>query len=428
VEGTEVTNGVASYTIDNAENTFEQTTYAFSANQEGARVNFSGDVTTLARGLESFGLTYTALSTPGCSGDFCPANYNPPETGSWAVLSGQSGGLVQLLNQAVTPVVAAVACPTSTTAQSYQFVTIPAPTAQTLLSGAAGTIWYPQFDTAYGTLDVSASGTTVNFSNIKQYTIGSSTPLKSYVTLPNTPAAYTSISGTCYPTFYGNTISVPGTVSITNPGNDQTVAPSAVTAIGPTGLLVESNSAVTGSTGSSVSPSYQPFMGAGTGAIGLPTPSAAISTSALTGAQYLGFVYSSGTHGSSSSVWSSTVASFGFAATPSTCGSIAPAGATVIYGGDFPANNPGSTAVQAAGGYGNCDLAIDLGPQSGNGLFPNATVYIGPTFSANTVSKPISFPAVAIAGQLNGKYAIFLIGSQNTFSQPGWGIYLLQSS
>jgi hypothetical protein len=84
--------------------------------------------------------------------------------------------------------------------------------------------------------------------------------------------------------------------------------------------------------------------------------------------------------------------------------------------------------VQAAGGYGNCNVAIDLGAQTGNGLYPNATVYVGQAFSANTVSQAISFPAVAIAGQINGKYAIFLIGSQNTFSQPGWGIYLLQSS
>lgn len=45
--------------------------------------------------------------------------------------------------------------------------------------------------------------------------------------------------------------------------------------------------------------------------------------------------------------------------------------------------------------------------------------------SYNSSKAAYSFPAVAIAGQLDGKYAIFLIGVDS--SQP-WGIYLLQSN
>ena len=86
--------------------------------------------------------------------------------------------------------------------------------------------------------------------------------------------------------------------------------------------------------------------------------------------------------------------------------------------------------MQANGGFplaGYCDLAIDLGTQASNGLYLGAKVLIGSKFSANpTVGKSTySFPAVAIAGQLSGKYAVFLIGYDS--SQP-WAIYLMQSN
>jgi hypothetical protein len=56
-------------------------------------------------------------------------------------------------------------------------------------------------------------------------------------------------------------------------------------------------------------------------------------------------------------------------------------------------------------------------------------VYVGSGFGTNTTGKTYSFPAVAIAGQLNGKYAIFLIGVDSTGSpHQAWGIYLLQSN
>jgi hypothetical protein len=63
---------------------------------------------------------------------------------------------------------------------------------------------------------------------------------------------------------------------------------------------------------------------------------------------------------------------------------------------------------------------------------PNATVWVGgagagagTVYASNIVGSTYSFSAVAIAGQTNGKYAIFLIGKDST--QP-WVIYLLQSN
>ena len=98
-------------------------------------------------------------------------------------------------------------------------------------------------------------------------------------------------------------------------------------------------------------------------------------------------------------------------------------GVALIYGGDFTKDNPSASS----NGFGNCDLAIDLGSQdpSNNGRFPKATVWIGASYAANTTGKTYSFQAVAIAGQLNGKYAIFLLGVDSV--EP-WTIYLLQSN
>ena len=104
----------------------------------------------------------------------------------------------------------------------------------------------------------------------------------------------------------------------------------------------------------------------------------------------------------------------------------------MIYGGDFPGNNPGSPGIQSNGGYPTvCDLAIDLGAQdpNNNGFYPAATVYMGAFYAGNGLGTNYYFPAVAIAGQLDGKYAIFLLGLDVTGSpNQAFGIYLLQSN
>lgn len=418
---TSVTQLLSTYTIDDKSLLFSQSSYGFIGSQNGQQLNYSGVATKLNRGLLNLGIAYdsTAFGTNSCPGSNC----SPPVTGNWAIeLSGQAGGMVGLHGFAFTPLVAAQDCPNFSSAQKFQFVTIP-----TYIGPNNGfpAAWDPKADTAYGSVEISTSGSTVNFKNIQQFTV-TGAQVNSYDDLSGDPKAVQSVTGSCSPTFYGNTVSVPTPLIITNPGTKQTITPAAIVGIGSTGLLVESNGNVQGSTATSA---FQPFLGSGTGAIGLPQPSSAIDATALTGAQYLGFVYGGGSSGQD---WSSPIASFGF---PNLAGANCPADlpktSTTILGGDFNNNNPADPAVQANGGYGNCNIAIDLGAQdsSNNGLFPKATVTLSRAFASNKSGGTYSFPAKAIAGQLDGKFAIFLIGLDDTGSPiQAWGIYLLQSN
>ena len=402
---------------------FSQATYQLqSPAQQGPQVINAGTVTIAARGLRNLNITAT-YTQGGGSGPYLPVT-DPPEPGlSFAVeLAGQAGGLVQLAGQPAAPLVAATQCPNFSSPQTYQFLTIPASLAQPSDTGTQFT-WDPTVETAYGSVDVSSNGSTVTFANIHQLTL----PSVGGTHAPAQPPA-SSLMGTCDSTFYGSTITVPGQLVVTAPGNSQSVAPQASIGIGPSGLLVEDNGASTATytlPGTTPGLHYNNVLGAGTGAVGLPKPSGAIDTGALTSAQYLGFVYSAGTYVAPTVAlgFSSHLASFGFSSVPSSCASVAPNTGTLIYGGDFPADTPSS----AAGGFGNCDLAIDFGAQDASqpGLFPSATVSIGASYAANTAGVAYSFPAVAIAAQLNGKFAIFLLGVDSV--QP-WAVYLLQSN
>ncbi len=431
--GNSATASLATYSIDDAKKTFAEMTYQFSDTQSGGQVQFSGKLcpnssdsqcpsaAVFQRGFLDLELTYACGQGTvfGCTG----VSYDPPQSG-WALeLAGQAGGMAQLQGQPFAPMVAAVSCPTITAPQTFLFVTLPNQLNPGSLQIATGQ-WNPQTETAYGSVDISVSGSTITLGNITQHTLpssgGSGAPVN-----PSEP----SITGTCSSTPYGNTVSIPAQVTITNPGNSQTVTPQALLGVGPSGLMVENNG--NGSTGSVQPPFYQNSLGAGTGAIGLPKPSSAVDMNALTGAQYLGFFYSGG---SSSSNWSSSPASFGFSSRPASCTSIAPQTSTMLYGGDFPNNNPATSTT----GFGNCDFAIDLAAQDShnNGLFTGATVYVGAGFcpsngsaTCTPVAQPYHFSAVAIAGQLNGKYAIFVIGVNKVGSpNQAWGIYLLQSN
>jgi hypothetical protein len=449
--------GLATYTIDDSANTFSESSYSAAASQ----LNYSGTVTSYARGLRGLNVSY--LYGSYCSGD-CGIDENVSTVPSSyeIALAGQAGGLVYLdysfpykvqsgseeTIQATgfSPIVAAQSCPAFATPESFLFVTTPATLAVSSPTFASAVQWYPLYDTAYGTVKIGGSDTAINFSGIQQFAIDG-TQLQSYQSLSGNPAAVSSITGACSSTFYGNTVSVPGTLTINNPGLKETITPAAILGIGPSGLLVESNGNGTAyNTNSSPLYGYQPFLGAGTGAIGLPQPASAVDASSLLGAQYLGIIFSAGAPNPSGDGivgLSSSIASFGFSSQPSSCanafGGVQP-GSSSIYGQDFhydpsnpsDPNNPGGAVVQANGGFGtNCDFNITLGAQdaSTNGLFPKATVFVGSTYSGNTTGNAYSFPATAIAGQLNGKFAIFLIGVDTTGSpNQAWGIYLLQSN
>jgi hypothetical protein len=416
------------YQIDDAAQTFSKSTYYIGqvdqGLQQGARTYYAGTTAELARGLLSLDGNYEYAN-----GQI--TTYSPAQTGSWAIqLPNQAGGLVQLVGGPVEPIVAASTCPDFKTAQTYQFITLPAPFPEE--QGVAQTYtWDPTQEALYGSVDVSGSGSTVTFNNIQQYAAPNlSTTQLGPFSAPVTPYTVTSpMTGACTAGYYGHTTIVPGNLSVTDPGPGTDAPPVAVVAIGPSGLLVESNAADGENTQSNAAlPLYENLLGAGTGAIGLPKPSSALSTSTLVGAQYQGFFYGSG---SGNNDWSSYVASFGFSTLPKNCTTITTQTSTMIYGGDFTGNNPGSTGAQANGGFGNCDVAIDLGAQdpNNNGLYPAATVYFGTQFAGNELDATYNFPAVVIAGQLGGTNAIFalgvdLIGTPN----QAWGIYLLQSN
>ena len=387
------------YDIDDNRDSYSLSTSSFANAQQGTEVNDSGSFTVFARGLRSLSTTYTSnggiLSTP--------------IKGGYAVeLAGKAGGLVQLATQPATPLVSTANCPSFPTAQTFQFITLPTST------------WDPKTQTAFGSVSIGTSGSNVNLSSIQQFTL----PVNGGA--PAAPATSYSATadGACSPTPYGNTISVPASVTVTNPGQSETYTNPVILGIGPSGLLVESIQNI-GFVNSS-----SDVLGDSTGAIGVPQPSSAVDTSAVVGAQYLGFIYGAGAAAPSASSalsWSSNLASFGFAGSPtlpSACSAFAAQIGTLasgIYGGEM-------TATQASGsGYGNCDFAIDLGTQSAtsNGLYPSATVWMGSGFSANPTQSTYSFSAVAIVGQLQGKYVILLIGEDST--QP-WSLYLMQSN
>lgn len=415
--------GANSYLIDDTSDAFSQASFMLPF---GPQVINAGMFAASQRGLLSLQLLANYAPGGGNGSSYTATTYpsNPPHAGGFAVeLASQAGGLMQIAGQPAAPLVAAAQCPTLKTAQTYQFITIPGAGVPSETTGTSFPVWNPQHDTAYGSVDITSDGLNFTFSNIQQHIL----PSFGGTGVPAQQAA-SPATGLCGPTVLGDTISVPGTLVITKPGIDPTTIPQAAIGIGPTGLLVEDNGFIS-TTGPSVG-EYENLLGAGTGAVGLPKPSAPLSmTDLINGAQYLGFASGAGTYSSNSTPalgWSSHLVSFGgFSSTSSSCPKVSANTGTSIYGGDFTNDIPSAYS----NGFGNCDLVIDLGTQTDNGLFSNAKVYFGSQYGApnstNAVYPSLPVSAVAIAGQLNGKYAIFLIGADST--QP-WSIYLLQSN
>ena len=316
-----------------------------------------------------------------------------------------------------TPAVPTDACPSLATPQTFLFVTIP-----TRLSNSAtvsANNWNPALETAFGTAQIGTTGTSVKFASVSQYTM----PVSGAAAAAPVNPGPASATAACSPSYYGQVIGYPSAVTVIDPGTSQSVAPSATIGIGPSGFLVED----AGSSQVAGQP-YENLLGAGYGAIGLPAPSSAISVSSLSAAHYQGFLYGSGGPVSltQDGPGFSLIGSFGYADLAAARPKLpAPASPSIICGGEFANNDPASNA------YGNCDLAVDLGTPDAktNGLFPAAKVYVTAGFARNGTGKAYTFGAVAIAGQIDGKNAIFLIGVDTSGSpSQAWGIYLLQSN
>lgn len=409
--------GPKTFVVDEVTGAFSESNFLLNPpSQLGPQVINAGVLGTAQRGLLTLGIS-TNYTPNTSTGGFNPKTYSPPMSGSFAVeLAKQVGGFVQLVGQPVTPLGVATQCPSLPKPQSYLFLTLPQGVINSRTQGIQPGFWDPNVETAYGSADVSTTEGTVAVRTIQHHTLpsvgGSGTP---------TAVVPSSADGLCAFTSLGTTITM-GQSVVQNPfpGGGSNATPQAKMSIGPTGLLVED----TGMDANSKTGDLT--LGAGNGAIGLPKPSSPVDVSSLRAGQYLGFVYGSGVYANVAFLpggWSSHLTSFGFSTQPAGCSTLVPGGSALLYGGDFNKDDP-STSPD---GFGNCDLAMDLGAQDAttNGLFPNARLWIGNNYAANTTGITFSVPMVAIAGPLDGKYAIFALGFD---SKQSWSVYLLQSN
>ena len=278
----------------------------------------------------------------------------------------------------VVPLAPTNACATIGGTVSYNFVTTPG------LASAHGTSsWLPNTDSTYGTFQVTTDASTWNFANIAQFTLTGAAPANPGTGLP---AGYCGIGRTGYTVTASSNAMNPPVATVTM-------------GFGPSGFFLEDNGSAQATPVGVVASNA---IGAGVGAIGAIQPSNALDTTSVAGAKYLGFYYEPGI---AKGAPVTQLASFG--CTGSTCPS--PPSPTAIIGGVFPDDNPTKTPGE--------DITIDFGAQdvNNNGLYPSATV---------TVSG-VSFPAAAVVGSLENKYAVFLIAEDTTDNVP-LAIYLLQ--
>ena len=367
---------------------------------------------------------------------------NPPVTGAWAVEIPGAGALGNLLTVNTTgaglalpaaPVAMAenTACPNFSAPAPFLYVTVPA------TSSTSDT-------TDYGSVAISTEGSAVTL-KAQPYLIGPTT------------LAPSTVTGGCSQTFFGPLTAYPLN-SFGSASNLELIS------IGESGFLVSSFTSNGGS-----SPGA---FGGGTGVIGVAETSSPVDVGAVVGGKYNGFIYApqnsapltyditelasafgdnTATSPACSSLQSSLVANNGQGAS-----SVATLpSANSLYGGEFLTTTSAATVNDPSGTNGSedCDVAVDLGLQdsANNGLFPNATVYIGSNYPPFSTSNPwncfgtskvcaASFPAAAVVGQVQGQYVIFVVASAastpaaqlpnnlgSPIAQP-IGIYLFQKS
>lgn len=367
---------------------------------------------------------------------------NPPVTGAWAVEIPGAGALGNLLSLNTTggglrlPAAPAAmaedtACPNFQAAAPFLYVTVPT------TSSTPNTA-------DYGGTQISTQGAAVIFKT-QPYMIG-----------PTTLTPFT-VAGGCSVTFFGPLTAYPLN-SFASASNLDLIA------IGQSGFLVSSYTSNSGS-----SPGA---FGGGTGVVGVAAPTGPVNVGSVIGAKYNGFIYAPQNSVTESYDITTLASAFGDnapnspACVPLQSSLAANSGqgaktvaalpsANSLYGGEF-LTITGTTAVNdptGANGSEDCDVAIDLGTQdpANNGLFPNATIFIGSNYPPFSASKPwncfgtnltcaVSFPAAAVVGQVDGQFVIFVVtsvastpaaqlpdNSGSPIPQP-IGIYLFQKS
>ena len=333
---------------------------------------------------------------------------NPAVTGAWAVEIPGAGAIANLLSISGAAVGAgpavmadSSACPDFAQKTPFLYVTVPT---------AAST--FANNDTAdFGGVDISTQGSAVTFS-AHPWLVG-----------PVQQPASTSTGG-CSNTALGALTAYP-----LNSFANQT--PYELISIGAAGLLASNYTSATGI----VKPGA---FGSGTGVIGVAEQSAAVDVSAVIGAHYNGVFYAPQYGASQFTVLASAYGNH--TATSQACTTLlaslaanngqgaktvqALPSANSLYGGEFLTTTSSGVVNDPTGANGseNCDVVIDLGQEGlANGLFPNATVFIGSNFPpysttnpwtcTNTATCAVSFPAAAVVGNVLGHYVIFVVAS-----------------
>lgn len=337
-----------------------------------------------------------------------PSAQNPPISGAWAVEIPGAGALANFLtphtagpiSAAPTAMAQNTACPNFTNPSPFLYVPVPN---AALLTDLAD----------YGIVQISSLGSAVTFA-AQPFLVGAN------------PQTASTVTGGCSQTVFGAVTAYPlNTYGTSGPLPE-------LISIGSSGLLVSSFDPGLGGLGA---------FGGGTGVIGVAEPSSSLDVNSVISAKYDGFIFSPSNPVKQAKGYDITVLASAFgnhAATSQACSTLQASlaanngqGGRVsvlpspnsIYGGEFLTVSPAGSVNDPTGASGseNCDVVIDLGAQDANinGLFPNATVFIGSNFPPFSVSGPwtcggacaVSFPAVAIAGQVGGHYVIFVTAS-----------------
>jgi hypothetical protein len=303
-------------------------------------------------------------------------------------------GLSQYIYTAPVVLVAQGDCLNLNGTATFQFVPLP------------DMRWNPSTDWAYGSVQASTSGIQWNFSNLGLFTQGGSSV--------QTPALQ---AGTCADSSNGNMVSI-----LPDTANN---IPATTIGVGPTGFFFAD---------ASFTPSHVQVLPAKVGVI---QPTSALDTSAVTAAKYTGLLYEAPCSDNSNQC-----GNFGGSATN-------PMTELVVFG-------PGASGTLAGGAYPSrestnlasivfdltqspaTNIGITLGPQDAknNGLYKSASVTLPDpsnlcSTTTGTAGKDASgnptctVPAVAVVGNPESKYAIFLIAEDLLTNRP-LGIYLYQ--
>jgi len=254
--------------------------------------------------------------------------------------------------------------------------------------------WEVATDAAYGSVQVSASESSWNFSNFTRGTLDSS----------QTNA--TLATGTCATDAAGGLVTIP-------PTSPSTV--SATLGVGPSGFFVADQFLSRAS-------------GMPSGAAGVIQPSTSANPTTVVGGSYLGFIYEPSVTASPATCSADCLAPTqmaAFSGSLTTCQTV-PSSSGMCGGAFF---NDSLTNLKQA----STDVTIELGAEDPNnfGLYKSARVTVpDPAGSPGTCTAPgvagtdsqsnptCTLPAIAVVGNPENKFAIFLIAQDTVNNSP----------